>query len=171
MQQCLYKGWYKGIKEVMSFRIGLITSWWSEWKVSRWRSGQRISLLNQLKQGCYLGTVTCNVFSIKWTLIWVITELCAVFQTGVITKTKQLGKFHEFCGSRHCFSYCSWPPIQLKSRLLIGLSYILLCLNNSSQITKLLMDGMIKVNVNVTYFYLEKPIKIGFWTKRSHRRW
>ena len=34
------------------------------------------------------------------------------------------------------FSYCSWPPIQQKSRLLIGLNCILLCLNDSSQIAK-----------------------------------
>ena len=59
------------------------------------------------------------------------------FRTRVITKTKQLlGKSHKFCGGRHCFSYCSWPPVQQKSRLLIALNCILLCLNNSSQITK-----------------------------------
>ena len=39
---------------------------------------------------CHLGTVSWNVFSIKWALIWVIAKLCTVFQTGVITKTKQL---------------------------------------------------------------------------------
>ena len=42
------------------------------------------------------------------------------------------GKSHEFCGGRHCFSYCSWPPVQQKSRLLIGLNCILLCLSNST---------------------------------------
>ena len=30
----------------------------------------------------------------------------------------------------------SWPPFQRKSRLLIGLNYILLYLNNSKQIAK-----------------------------------
>ena len=34
---------------------------------------------------------------------------------------------HEFCGSRHCFSYCFWPPVQQKGSLLIGLNYILFC--------------------------------------------
>ena len=62
--------------------------------------------------------------------------MCTVFQTRVITKTKQLGKSHEFCGGRHCFSYCSWPPVQQKSRLLIGLNCIIFYLNNSSQIAK-----------------------------------
>ena len=33
-------------------------------------------------------------------------------------------------------SAISWPPVQQKSRLLIGLNCILLCLNNSSQIAK-----------------------------------
>ena len=61
---------------------------------------------------------------------------CFNFETRVITKTKQLGKSHEFCGGRHCFSYCSWPPGQQNSRVLIGLNCILLCLNNSSQIAK-----------------------------------
>ena len=37
-----------------------------------------------------LRTVSCNVFSIQWALIWVIDELCSVLQTRVITKTKQL---------------------------------------------------------------------------------
>ena len=78
------------------------------------------------------------LFSIKWVSVRVIAKLCTVFQTRVITKTKQLGKSHEFCGGRRCFSYCSWPPIQQKNRLLIGLNCILLCLNNSGQIAKLL---------------------------------
>ena len=83
-----------------------------------------------------MGTVSWNAFSIKWALIWVIAELCTVFQTRVITKTKQSGKSHEFCGGRPCFSYCSWPPAEQKSRLLIGLNCILHCLNNSIQIAK-----------------------------------
>ena len=33
-----------------------------------------------------------------------------------------------------------WPPVQKKCGVLIGLNCILLCLNNSSQITKLLLD-------------------------------
>ena len=37
---------------------------------------------------------------------------------------------------RTLFSYCSWPPVQQKSRLLIGLNRVLFCFNNSSQITK-----------------------------------
>ena len=61
-----------------------------------------------------------------------------VFQTKVITKTKRLRKSHEFCGGRHCVSYCSWPSVQQKSCLLIGLNCILFCLNNSSQIAKYL---------------------------------
>ena len=51
-------------------------------------------------------------------------------------QNNQLGKSHEVCGGRHCFSYCSWSPVQQKSRLLIGLNCIPLCLNNSSQIAK-----------------------------------
>ena len=53
-------------------------------------------------------------------------------------ETKQLRKSHEFRGGRPCFSYCSWTPVQQKSkcRVLIGLNCILLCLNNSSHITK-----------------------------------
>ena len=51
-------------------------------------------------------------------------------------KTVNLGKSHEFCSGRHCFSYCSWSPVQQKSHFLIGLNCILLCLNNSSQIAK-----------------------------------
>ena len=34
------------------------------------------------------------------------------------------------------FGYCSWPAIQQKSRLLIGLNRILLCLNNSSHFSE-----------------------------------
>ena len=33
-----------------------------------------------------------------------------------------------------------WPNVQQKCGVLIGLNCILLCLNNSSQITKLLLD-------------------------------
>ena len=35
-------------------------------KFARERSGQSVSLLNHLKQGCYRGTVSCNVSSIKF---------------------------------------------------------------------------------------------------------
>ena len=41
----------------------------SKEKFSRERSGQNVSLLNHLKQGCYHGTVSCNVFSIRFTVI------------------------------------------------------------------------------------------------------
>ena len=51
-------------------------------------------------------------------------------------KNNYSGKSHESCGERYCFSYCSWPPVQQKSRLLIGLNRILFCFNDSSQITK-----------------------------------
>ena len=37
-------------------------------KVSRECSGQSVSLLNHLKQGCFHGTVSCNVSSIKFNL-------------------------------------------------------------------------------------------------------
>ena len=41
-------------------------------------------------------------------------------------------------------------PVQQKSRILIGLNYILLCLNNSSQIAK-------KRKQNMDLFYLDPP--------------
>ena len=66
-------------------------------------------------------------------------------------KTKQLGKSREFSGGRHCFSYCSWPPVQQNIRLLIGLNCILLCLNNNSQIAKHLLR-------NCPWRYMEKLV-------------
>ena len=82
-----------------------------------------------------------------------------VFPGDFITKVKQINNqsFNfdvEFCrpvltlqsdppsasfesyGGRFCYSYCSWPPVQQKSRLLIGLNVILVCFNSSNQITK-----------------------------------
>ena len=56
-------------------------------KFSREFSSQSVSLLNHLKQGCYHGTVSCNVSSIECALI---AKLCTVCQTRFITKTKQL---------------------------------------------------------------------------------
>ena len=38
-------------------------------KFSRKRSGQSVSLLNHLSKDCYPGTVSCNVFSIKFVAI------------------------------------------------------------------------------------------------------
>ena len=62
----------------------------------------------------------------------VIAEWCTVFQTKVTAKTKQAGKSHKFCGGRHCFRYCSWPLVQQKSCLLIGLNCILYLNDNSN---------------------------------------
>ena len=52
----------------------------------------------------------------------------------------------------YCFSYCSWPPVQQKGRLLIGLNRILFCFNKSSQIIKWVLQysqrgGGIKKNL------------------------
>ena len=38
-------------------------------KFSRERSGQSVFLFNHLKQGCYHGTVSCYVSSIKFAVI------------------------------------------------------------------------------------------------------
>ena len=77
------------------FKHFLFHSWWSEGKISRERSCQSVSLLNHLNQGLSPRN-SCNVFSIKFAVIWVIAELCTVCQTKVTTKTKQSGIFQEF---------------------------------------------------------------------------
>ena len=53
----------------------------------------------------------------------------------------------------HYFIYCSWPPVQQSSRLLIGLSRILLCLKNSSQITKQVF--------RITYTFIHEVMKVN----------
>ena len=44
-------------------------------------------LLGDLREKIW---ISCNVFSIKFAVIWVIAKLCIVCQTRIITKTKQL---------------------------------------------------------------------------------
>ena len=54
-----------------------------------------------------------------------------------------------------CFGYCSWPHVQQKSRLLIGLNRILLRLNNSTQITKsrsCSKEGFKAINISIAIF-------------------
>ena len=70
----------------------------------------------------------------------------------------------------HCFSYCSWPPIQRKSRLLIGLNCILLCLNNNSQIAKLVLGTRL---ADAASFCRLSPVYIFFplATKYFERGW
>ena len=81
-----------------------------------------------------------------------------------MTKTKQLEKSHEFYGGRHCFSYCSWPPVQQKSRLLIGLKCILHCLNNSSQVAKSTLTLSHKKKDQCDYLLIKKSYWDGLPT-------
>ena len=53
------------------------------------------------------------------------------FSNQSYNDNKTARKSREFCGGRHCFRYCSWPLVQQKSPLLIGLNCILYLNDNS----------------------------------------
>ena len=86
----LKRGFY--IKGVMLWNpcdwIMLLVTWGKKFQDNVVAKGYLCS--TSQNRGCYLGAVSWNVLSIKWALIWVIAELCTVFQTRVITKAKQL---------------------------------------------------------------------------------
>ena len=36
---------------------------------------------------------------------------CVLHVCQTRKQNNESGKFREFCGGRHCFRYCSWPPV------------------------------------------------------------
>ena len=54
--------------------------------------------LGNLNKGHYQGIISCSVFPIRLAVVQAAAELCTVFQTKVITRTKQSEKSHEFSG-------------------------------------------------------------------------
>ena len=69
----------------------LLTTWWFERKNFQESVVTKVFLVKLSKvRTVTMKQLVCNVFSIKFAIIWVIAELCTVCQTRIITKTKQL---------------------------------------------------------------------------------
>ena len=86
------------------------------------------------------------------------------------------GKLCEFCGSHHCFRYCSWPLAQQKSRHFIGLNRILLCSESSCQITKVWENSPLLIGYLSAYCWFHESFFKCFllfflfsdWLKSNH---
>ena len=105
-------------------------------KFSRERNGQSVSLLNHLKQRLPPGNSQLHVISIKFAVIWVISELCTVCQTRIITKTKQLiRKISWILWRSPLFQLLFLATRLTKDPFFVWFNRILLCLNHSRQIT------------------------------------